>query len=377
VPGFFYLAALLPFEGSWPVGEAAEHAILQAILEINRLGGIRGEQLGFVLCNTRGDADTAAKLMREVAGAGLVSAVIGPMESASFQAAADVASDQGITLISPGSSTLNGASDWVKRLAPSVGSQALVAAKVLEREGVSSALMIHSDDPDGNALGKAFVGTFAARGRAASQATYKSNEPDFARKAITSALGYGPMAVVLVAPPADGASIVRAAANRSFQPHWLFFPKLRTEQFVDSVADSSALEGALGLAAEDPTRAENAVFTVKFHELWGEAPEPFSAQAYDATYLIGIAMALASDPDDRAQVRDQLANTSTGQTVGPGEWDRVLEQASSGSVNYDGVSGPADLDSSGEVGANLAEWRIESGRFETVVCYTPQADICE
>jgi branched-chain amino acid transport system substrate-binding protein len=375
--GYHHIAAVLPFEGSWPVGEPTEHAILQAILEVNRQGGIGGRSLGLVVCNTRGDAEIASKVTSEIARAQPVSAIIGPMGSDALEASARVAAEQGIVLISPGCGGVSSDPAWVKHLGPSVDSEALVMNKILERQGIGSALVIHPDNPDANALNQRFHNLFAGSGHTAGHVSYRTDLPDFAMNAVTAAMIYGPLAVVLVAAPADGAAILRAASNRSFRPRWLFSPQLRSPRFAQAVGNTAVLEGAWGLGAADPTRATGHVFTAKFAEAWGSVPEPFGAEAYDAVYLLAIAMTLAQDADDRSQVRERLDYTATGEAVQPGEWTLALEQASAGTMNYDGVSGPVDLDASGGVSLNLEQWTYSAGTFQTLACFTPDAQPCE
>ncbi|MCB9593406.1 MAG: ABC transporter substrate-binding protein [Sandaracinaceae bacterium] len=380
LPGYYYLGAALPITGPLPVGEGMEKAILTALTNINDNGGIDGHSVGLVTCDSACDGTAARAALTELAGAELVSGVVGCGCSGATIPASEVAIAQGIVMISP-SATSPAITDivddgWLNRTAPSDALQGKIMAAIANREGLTDVFVINRDDPYGNGLRDVFIENFEFLGGTTDFVTYSEDTAGFADTVIAAAEADGAPGVFMISFTTDGAAIAQTAISRGFDPGvWMFPDGLRDNSFVEAVGNDAFLEGAFGTIPASPTGANFATFSARFTELWGEGPGPFGANAYDAAMLIAISMALG-DPENRTSVRDNLRNTSTGTVVNPEQWDVFLGAASAGMVNYEGAAGPVDLDENGEPVSNVEEWTITSGAIQTAGCWTPDATPC-
>jgi len=378
IAGHLYLAALLPYEGVWTVAEPTAHAVIQAVEEINAAGGVDGRLLGLVLCNTKGDRVTAALVMEEVARASPIAGVIGPMRYQAVESAAAVANREEIALVAPAFGVTSVDNRWAVATAPPLPAQGVIAARIVQAKELTAAFVIASDDAASHAMRKAFIDTFATGGDTASYIVYRHEDVDFAETVVNGALAYGPQVVVLIGYPQEATSILQTAINRILRPNlWVFSPTLRSPDFVASVGDNAFLTRARGIGAGVPAQDDYAAFAERYQQLWGEPPEAFSAQAYDAAYLLAIAMALSTNPDDRQQIRDNLLRTGAGPEVHPGAWDKVLEHVPAGQVHYQGAAGPVALGTNDSALAYFEEWTVTSaGGIESVGCWTSEAEPC-
>lgn len=380
LPGYHYLGASLPVTGPLPVGEGMEQAILTALTNINANGGIDGRSVGLVTCDSACDGTRAVAALTELANASPISGVVGCGCSGETIPASAIAIEEGLVMVSP-SSTSPAITDladegWINRTAPSDALQGKIMAAIADREGLTNVFVLNRDDPYGNGLRSVFIENFEFLGGSADFLAYDEEAPGFADSAMTAAAAATPDGVFMISFTTDGAALAQTAISRAFDPRaWMFPDGLRDTSFVEAVGDDAFLEGALGTIPASPTGANFATFTARYTALWGEAPGPFGANAYDAAMLITIAMALG-EADDRVSVRDNLRNTSTGTVVNPEQWDVFLGAASAGMVNYEGAAGPVDLDANGDTVSNVEEWTIRAGAFETVGCWTPDATPC-
>jgi ABC-type branched-subunit amino acid transport system substrate-binding protein len=385
-PGHYYIAALTTFTGPAILGESHERALLQALDDINANGGVDGRSVGLITCDSACDASTAQAAANEVLGATPpVSGILGPLCSgATVPVVENVLTTNGIPTISPSASTpsLTDVEDdgWFFRTLPSDALQGVIINAIAQREGLQKVFVINRDDAYGNGLREVFLGEFDAAGGTSDFIAFDDESPDFAATAIQAAQAFEPEAVFIVGFPNDAAAIMQTAINESFDPAmgWLGPDGLRNDDFIANVGNDAYLEGMRGTIPASPTGPQFQTFADRYRELYGEDPGAFAVNIYDGAYLLAMAMELAEDPENRAQVQSELASSlDEGTDIGPESWAELqtaVEDAST--VDYVGASGPVDFDENGDVVSNLEEWRITNGAFETVNCWTPEAELC-
>jgi branched-chain amino acid transport system substrate-binding protein len=145
----------------------------------------------------------------------------------------------------------------------------------------------------------------------------------------------------------------------------------KSQDVIDQVG-AEALEGTYGTAPTAMETEGSAIFNASYEAEYGEPPPwPFVNTAYDAVVLLALAAEEAGSTNSSA-IRDALRDVANppGEIVGPGEAgiEQALELVRLGQeVNYEGASGPVDLDENGDVTCGAVEvWRIEEGVFVTV-----------
>ena len=135
LPGHLYIGLALPFTGSLAAkARSREFAVMQALTEINAGGGIRGDSLGLVSCDTRKEPATAAEVVDELAGASPLTGIVGPATSSCTIGAAQRARAGGIVMISPSATspaiTTLDDDGYVFRTAMSDDVQGLILARI-------------------------------------------------------------------------------------------------------------------------------------------------------------------------------------------------------------------------------------------------------
>jgi branched-chain amino acid transport system substrate-binding protein len=384
--GYYYVAELLPFNGDLSnYGPPCDDGVQLAVSEINAAGGIKGKRLGIIRLDSETDPPIAQARMQEIAALSPVSGVIGAMASSCTIEAGKVAASAKIPVISP-ASTSPAIADlddqgYVYRTCASDKYQGVVAAAAAEREGLTNVHVIHREDAYGNGLSEAFDGAFTGTATATS---YDTSALEYWKAAVTPALEANPDAIFLIAFGDDGEKIINYANQTASTPlRWMMPDSLRSEDFTAKFQPTSGdndLTGTLGTMPATPSGAEYAAFTAAYEAFHEEAPKGFAAFAYDATYLLAMAMELADDPDDGEQVKAKLAEgrTQSGSAFGPGEWGTFLQASSAGSADYQGAVGTVDFDDKGDVVSDFEEWTIKKdGSFETTRCWTQAGSLCE
>ena len=100
-----------------------------------------------------------------------------------------------------------------------------------------------------------------------------------------------------------------------------------------------------------------------------DATTPFLPNAYDATFLLGLAIEMAGSEDlakIATSIRD-IAN-SPGEKILPGEWEKAKLLISSGeSIDYIGASGKIQFDDNGDVIGNYSINIIADTYWKSVI----------
>ncbi len=381
--GYYYIAEMMPFTGSLGAfGPTLENAILQAAKDINDEGGIDGHSVGVISCDTGTDPTMATDAMAEIGAASPVGVVVGAAASSCTLGAADEAIAAGKVLVSPSSTspaiTDIADDDYVWRTCVSDAVQGVIASKIAQREGFGTVFVINRDDAYGNGLREAFTDDFTGAGGTVDYVTYDEQDVEYEQTVVDAAMAATPDAVFLISFVDDGAAILKNAANQAWDdPAWIIPDGPKDEELAEKVDDDAYLDGALGTSPAAPVGDDYDAFESDYVELWGESPNVFNSNGYDATFMAAIAMALSGDPDDGTAIRDALPNTSSGTVVRGGGWADVLDNLSAGEMNYEGASGDVNFDENGDVLSRIEEWTFQDGEIITVECWEPDGTTCQ
>lgn len=351
--GVLVIGTLLPTSGDAAVlGPAMVAAVEVAVREIDDAGGFGGAPVELV----HRDSGDAAGDRLETAFGELVEAgadvVIGPASSVLVERVLPLAVEAGVALITPAATSpgLGSLDDdgLLARTVPSAGLQGVaLAERLIDEEDDARVALVRQDDDLGTELEERLSHALEAAGGALVAAERLDDGADVDDLA-DDLVGREPTAVVL-ATGGDGidrtAALAGALLARGVAAERLWFTAGNLADYGPSVA-AGALEGArgLGIGAE-----VDDAFLQRMREVdpavLGTA---FAAEAYDATVLAALAATLAGD-DGGTAVAARLADVSGG---GAAECDAVaacLDALAAGEdIDYDGRSGPLDLDASGE-----------------------------
>jgi len=386
--GDILIGEFLPFDGDLATfGPYLDPAVAQAIMEINQGGGIHGQTLGYVQCNTSSEANVAIAATVELFENFDIPAIVGPILTPCTFGMLELLMTEQVT-----ANTFNQLPQvthleddgYIFRTTASAQIMVDIAVQTTVDNGWLKTFAFHQDDGYGNPLYEMYKEGIEQAGGQSQHYTYRPADTDnYAEIAVSTAReSYppeGPDLIMSMTFVEDGAAIMGNAFSWRQEPDapkWFMFNAQKHPEFVRQIGGIDAAIGVLGCSMGHAANQDYQVFADRFVELWGNEPFDFSPNAYDAVYTLAIAMALSDDPTDGTQIRDNMPNVTQGTTVHPQEWERILSLVPEGRMNYEGASGSVDFDSNGDVPENVFTWVVnEQGVFETE-CWRPDGSSC-
>jgi branched-chain amino acid transport system substrate-binding protein len=344
-------------------------AVELAVDEINAAGGVLDRPLALVNVDDHGDPTQGPQAAMSLIGVDHVPAIIGAITSPITLAIEPVTTAAKVVLIS-GSSTspsLTGRSPYLWRTCASDALQGQLLANRAIAHGRIKTAVTYVPGPYGMGLADVFTTHYQALGGTIPfNQMFTPGQSSYA-SLLDQIYATKPDSVLLVAYIVDGAQIVRDyntvyAARQSF---WFFTDSLQYSSFVQGVGGGNFTFSHEGTAAATPSGPAYASFASAFQARSGKLPEGRSAQYYDATYLVALAIQQAGKADGPS-IRDNLRLVADppGIVIGPGQWALARSQmAQKQKINYEGASGSVDLDGNGDVIAPYDIWNVTNGQI--------------
>jgi branched-chain amino acid transport system substrate-binding protein len=189
---------------------------------------------------------------------------------------------------------------------------------------------------------------------------------------LTSIYATTPQAILMVAYPVDGAQIIKDynSAFSSKQTMWFFTDATEDPSFVQAIGATNFTFMHEGTGSSAPSGPAYSAYAAAFNTKYGRKADPgtFSANVYDATYIVALASQQAGQATGPAiQGAMRTVSDPPGTSIGPGQWATALSTLQSGGdVNYEGASGAVDLDANGDVVAPYDIWQVQNGAITVV-----------
>lgn len=305
--GTIKIGGLAPLTGNLSIyGIATNNGVKLAIDEINANGGVLGKKLEYIVYDEKGDATEAVNAYNKLVTNDKIVALIGDVTSTPSIAVAQQAAKDGIPMI-----TATGtAADITKAgknifrvcfIDPYQGEvMASYASKKLNAK--KAAILYNTSDDYSIGLTNSFEATAKTLNlTVVDKEGYAKGDVDFKSQLTKIAAAnadvlfipvyYEDAALIAVQAKAAGIKAVMLGADG-----W--------DGIVDKISDKTAIENAYfccGYSAES-TDTKLQAFIKKYNETYKEAPKGFSAQGYDAVYLLAQAMKDAGSTDKTAVV---------------------------------------------------------------------------
>ncbi len=357
-------------------GPPLEEAVRLAVAEVNDNGGVLGKKLELLYRDEAGDPAAARRGAEELVEAG-VPAIIGGAASSSTLAASEVTIPAQVPLISGASTapslTTLADNDFVFRTVIADDAQGVALANLVHGDGHTSANVIYIDNNYGTELANVFETAFVGLGGAVA---VKEPYPEDAAQQVgynwtadlTAAFAGSPPAVVLVAYAEDAVHLLTAWNTGAFNGQWYLTDGCKTETIPTSVG-ATKVAGIKGTAPASASATGQASFRTAFVDRYGKEPGLFAENYYDAAMLVALALVEAGAATGPA-VRDALRAVANppGRDIIVGEFSFGKQELAAGrEINYQGASGPVDLDAAGDVEGAIDVWRFTaSGGIETL-----------
>lgn len=334
------IGAIQPLTGSLAnVGQNARAAIGIAVSEINSNGGINGKKLEIIMEDGQCDpkaASTAAKKLVEIDN---VPAIIGGLCSGETMAAAPIAEKAGIVLLSNGSSNpkVSELGDYVFRVFPSDNFQGKVAADLAFNKLNARNVAVFSCQLDYCAgISSVFISEFEKLGGKIVAEEHFEQQTSDVKTQLLKIKGSSPDIIYFLGMTSESAVGIKQAKELGLEK-----PLLGSDGWDDPAlwsAAGNAGEGAMYTTVSVP---ENKEFLEALEKEVGKgnAAVPFSAQAYDAVYIMADALKKCGENSDC--IKEELYKVQ----------------------GFEGISGTIGFDKNGDLTtANYAIKVVENGK---------------
>ncbi len=314
--------------------------------EINKAGGIKGQQIEILFHDDSGDPKQAAAGAQKFADQKNILAIAGSCLSSSTLAMVPITDKAKLphTVVSSSTPKLSGISPYFFRMAvqdDKVGG--LMADLVKEKINAKKVVFLYPNNDYGKGLLTSLESRLKEHGIAlASSQAYLATDKDFSAL-LTAVKAQNVDALVVGSTYTDGGLITKQAREMGLTipivgPTGLFSPK-----YVEIAG--KAAEGAIFLGAFIATNPDPAVqsFVKKYKEKFGMEPDTFAALGYDQMYVLAKAMeeAAAKGAVSRESLKEAMAKS-----------------------NYKGITGTVTFDAKGDWVRPYLYITVKDGKFE-------------
>jgi branched-chain amino acid transport system substrate-binding protein len=367
--------------------------------EINAAGGVLGNPIQIFHQDDNTNPTQAASAARTLISSNSVAAIVGATGSGQCSTIVPIAANNSVVEISasctsPKFSNQSLTGGWFARTAPSDALQGVVAASYAHSNlSFARAGVIGINNAYGTGLATTFSNAFTALGGTVTQnsprivpETTSTSVPDYTTdlQAVLNA-NPAPEVVYVVAYPPDGVQIMKNFnAALGANPSWaniqfLFSEGIYDSAFINPLHNAGVnISAYLGTAPSAYGGLNGPLFTAwaaSYQTRFGHAPTLFTANAYDAVYLIALAAQKAGDAKGASiKANLQAVADPAGTKIHPGGWASALTALAAGQdVDYDGASGAVDIDSHGDPFSGYIVWNVTSSNTLSIKEIFPES----
>jgi branched-chain amino acid transport system substrate-binding protein len=293
-------------------GISTKNGIDMAIDEVNKAGGVLGKQVRVIVEDDQGRPEEAQTVVTKLITSDKVIAILGEVASSRTLAAAPVAQQSGIPMISPSSTnpevTLVG--DFIFRVCFIDPFQGLVMAKFATNTLKMTRVAVLRDIKNDYSVGLAdvFIENYKQMGGTiTSDESYSEGDTDFSAQ-LTAIKATNPQAIFVPGYYTEVGLVARQAKSLGIQAPLLGGDGWDSPSLIE--IGGEALNGSYfsnHYSVEDPSPAIQK-FVTEYRTRYGETPDALAGLGYDAARLLFDAITRAGSSDPKA-IRDALAAT--------------------------------------------------------------------
>ena len=296
-------------------GVSHKNGLELALAEINKAGGVKGQQIELVTHDDAGDPKQAAAGAQKFADMKSVLAIVGSCLSSNTLAMVPITDKAKVphSVISSSSAKLSGMSKYFFRMAvqdDKVGGLMVELAQNKFKPKKVALMYLNND------YGKGLLASIDPQVKKygitlTSAQTYLANDKDYSAL-LTKVKAEAPDVLLVGSTYTDGGLIVKQAREMGLTlpivgPTGLYSPKYM--EIAGKAVDNSYFLGVFVPTNPDPKVQE---FVKKYKEKYGMEPDTFAALAYDQGYVLKDAMekAAAKGNVTRESLREAMAASS-------------------------------------------------------------------
>lgn len=346
-----------------------------AVRQINGAGGVLGGDLEMALADSACDPKVAVDAAQKLVNVDQVTAIVGAICSGGTIAAADsVTVPAGVVSVSP-SATAPAITDLkdrdlVYRVAPSDAYQGVALANLANKLGLRRVALTWANDDYNSGLATVFSEAFTGLGgEIAAKLMHQPDKPSYRSELATLGASGAEVLVLFAYYNGSGILIMRQSLENGIFDKFMGADGMVDDSVIAEIgADSLAGKAVFTAAAADTDSPSYKAFADALTAAGGDPKSPYTAQGYDAAFLVALAIEHAGSTDRGVIAKSLRAVASgPGEVVRPGEWAKAKRLLSQGKdINYEGAAGSQDFDAMGDVAGRYNRHDVTSGgKFET------------
>jgi branched-chain amino acid transport system substrate-binding protein len=350
--GVYRLGVLLPADDD-PLGQALRGGVNLATQAINEAGGrVAGLPLEVVTREEPADPAEAIDAVESMIVDDRIDALVGPASSRNALAALETVVSNELLTCSPTATAIE-LSEFADSgyFVRTIGSDRLLAdamAQAIDGLGISRATVLFPYDDYGVDVADALRRDLDERDIIdVDLVNYSvdSQVPDV----VDAALADAPQAIGLIGNVPSGAQVLAELRSRlqGARIPTVVSDGLRSPEVATAVdaTDPTAVDGVEGVS---PASEPESWISNTLRELEPDRPVAYASYAYDCVNLLALAAEVAG-ADDPAQARAEIVDVSRG-GFGCARFADCRDELGRGAnIDYDGASGPLDLNDEGDV----------------------------
>lgn len=300
-------------------GISTDKGVKLAFDEINAAGGIKGKKIKLITFDDQGKAEEAAQVVTRLITQNKVMAIIGEVASSRSLAAAPIAQQNKIPMISPSSTNpkVTEVGDYVFRVCFIDPFQGTVMAKFAVENLKAKKIAILRDVKSDYSVGLAnfFIEKLKQLGgEIVSDLSYQGNDVDF-KAQLTEIKGKNPDAIFIPGYYTEVGLIARQARQLGIKAPLLGgdgWDSAKLSEIGQEAINGSYFSNHYTHESQEPVVQE---FIKKFKAKFnGETPDGLAAMGYDAALVLIAAMQKAPELTAKS-IRDEIAKTKDFQAV--------------------------------------------------------------
>jgi len=343
-------------------GKLMSQAVKIAVEEKNATGGIDGHEIELIVEDDEGKVEKANPAIEKLASVDKVYGFVGPVFSSCGLAVAPKAQAAKIVMISPSSThkDLTSKGNFIFRNVLSDQLQAIVFAKFVKTVmGVNSVAVIYLKNDYSQGLAEDFKKQFEKDGgKITAMESGLQGDKDF-KTQLTKIKGTNPEALYMPCYTAEMAQILEQAKQLGLNVKIISSDGYSSPEIFTLAKDLA--NGVIFANSAEDTGSKNDIrssFEAKYLKKWGEKPDAFSLNSYDAANMIinavekSYLLAKKDGVEEVAISRDQI------------------REIVAGTENYEGVSGNITfMKNSGDAIKNVGIFIADKNEFKQLAVY--------
>ncbi|GHA25822.1 branched-chain amino acid ABC transporter substrate-binding protein [Devosia pacifica] len=351
-----------------PIFEGAQLAVEQ----VNAQGGILdGGELAITSADGACDATASAAAADRLINTDGVVALVGGLCTGETIGGFNSAGLPGnVVFVSPASTapslTTLEDDDLVFRTTPSDALQGVKMAEMLLGKGIEDIAVTYVNNDYGAGFADALVTAFEeGGGTVAANVAHEDNKADY--RAELGNLIASQNLVILAYANSSGQTILRQAVESGNFTTYVGGDGMVGDALLTGI-EASMVEGMIATRAGAPSGEATQLYTDLADEAGLDANATYAPQAYDAAFLLALAIE-KNGSADREGLSEALREVASapGETILPGEWEKAKQLIAEGTdIDYQGAGGDLDFDDAGDIDGIIIELAIEGGSFTEV-----------